>query len=124
MSENEHELAGRIVRRLQHGLDDIDPRTLARLGSARAAALGRMQQTAPASVLAWAGAPSPVWLLRHFSPRYLLPIIGMVLTVSAMVYWQQAQRIEDPVDIDARLLSSDLPIDALLDKGLDTWLQR
>jgi hypothetical protein len=123
MSDNELQLAGRIVRRLQQGLDDIDPGTLARLRSARTTAVQRMQ-TEPASVLAWAGVPSPVWLLRHFSPRYLVPIVGMVLTVSAMVYWQQQQRIEDPVDIDARLLSSDLPIDALLDKGLDTWLQR
>jgi hypothetical protein len=123
MSEHEHELASRIVRRLQHGLDEIDPRTLERLRSARAAAVERMQLE-PVSLLAWAGAASPASLLRHFSPRYLAPVLGVVLTVSAMVYWQQDQRIEDPVDIDARLLSSDLPIDALLDQGLDTWLQR
>jgi hypothetical protein len=123
MSMSEHELAGRIVQRLQSGLDGIDPRTLARLRSARAAAVERAQPE-PASVLAWASAVSPVLLLRRLSPRHLLPIVGMVLTVSAMVYWQQQQRIEDPVEIDAKLLASDVPIGALLDKGLDTWLQR
>lgn len=123
MSMSEHELAGRIVQRLQSGLDEIDPRTLARLRSARATAVERIQPE-PASVLAWAGAVRPVLLLRRLNPRYLLPIVGMVLTVSAMVYWQQQQRIEDPVEIDAKLLASDLPIGALLDKGLDTWLQR
>ncbi len=123
MSEHEHELASRIVRRLQLGLDDIDPGTLQRLRCARVAAVERMQAQ-PVSFLSWAGGASSASWLRHFSPRYLAPILGMVLTVSAMVYWQQDQRIEDPVDIDARLLSSDLPIDALLDKGLDTWLQR
>jgi hypothetical protein len=123
---NEHDLARRIVQRLDHGLDDIDPRTLAKLRAARAAAVERMQLQ-PVSVLAWAGAAGPESLLRHFrhfNPRYLLPIVGMVLAVSGMVYWQEQQRIEDPVEIDAKLLSSDLPIDALLDKGLDTWLQR
>ena len=123
MSEHEHELASRIVRRLERGLDDIDPRTLQRLRSARTAAVERMQAE-PVPALSWASDAGLASLLRHFSPRYLAPILGMVLTVSAMVYWQQAQRIEDPVDIDARLLSSDLPIDALLDTGLDTWLQR
>ena len=123
MSTSEHELASRIVQRLERGLDEIDPRTLARLHSARAAAVERMQAE-PASLLAGAGAAGALWLSRHFSPRYLLPIVGMVLTVSAMVYWQQQQRFEDPVQIDAKLLASDLPIDALLDKGLDTWLTR
>ncbi len=123
MSMSEHELAGRIVQRLERGLDDLDPRSLARLHSARAAALDHFQ-IETASPLAWTGAGSAVALLRRLSPQYLLPIVGMVLTVSAMVYWQQQQRIEDPVEIDAKLLASDLPIDALLDKGLDTWLQR
>ena len=123
MNRAEHDLARRVVQRLDHGLDDIDPRTLAKLRAARAAAVERMQ-VEPVSLLAWAGTAGSAPLLRHFNPRYLLPIVGMVLTVSAMVYWQQQQRIEDPVEIDAKLLSSDLPIDALLDKGLDTWLQR
>ena len=126
MNTAEHELARRIVQGLDHGLNDIDPRTLAKLRAARGAAVERMQLH-PASVLAWASAAGSQSLLshfRHFNPRYLLPIVGMVLTVSGMVYWQEQQRIEDPVEIDAKLLSSDLPIDALLDKGLDTWLQR
>ena len=123
MSMSENDLAQRIVRYLDRGLDDIDAGTLARLRSSRTAALEHLQPE-PVSLLAWAGALSPVSLARYANPRYLLPIVGMVLTVSAMVYWQQQQRIEDPVEIDAKLLSSDLPIDALLDKGLDTWLER
>ena len=123
MSMSEHELAGRIVQRLQSGLDGIEPRTLARLRSARATAVERIQPE-PASVLAWAGAVRPVLLWRRLNPRYLLPIVGMVLTVSAMVYWQQRSRIDDPVDIDAKLLASEVPIGALLDKGLDAWLTR
>jgi len=123
MSTSEDELAGRIVRRLDRGLDDIDPHTLALLRSARTEALERMRSE-PVSLLAWADALSPVALWRYANPRKLLPIVCMVLTVSAMVFWQQQARIEDPVEIDAKLLASELPIDALLDKGLDTWLER
>ena len=125
MSIREDDLASRIVRRLDRGLDDIDPRMLGRLRAARTAALERMQTEAE-SLLAWAGGLSPIALWRYANPRYLLPIVGMVLTVWAMVFWQQQQqqRIEDPVEIDAKLLASELPIDALLDKGLDTWLER
>lgn len=119
----EDALARRLVQRLDRGLDEIDAGTLARLRAARAAALERMQPE-PVTWLAWAGASGPPWGLRHFSLRCLTPIVAMLLTISVMVYWQQQQRIEDPVEIDAKLLSSDLPIDALLDKGLDTWLQR
>jgi hypothetical protein len=123
MSVGEDDLAGRIIRRLDRSLDDIDPPLLAGLRSARTAALERMQPEAE-SLLAWAGAFSGVALWRYANPRYFVPIVGMVLTVSAMAWWQQQQRIEDPVEIDAKLLASELPIDALLDKGLDTWLER
>lgn len=123
MSTGEDELGARIVRRLDRGLDGIDPGTLARLRSARTEALERMQPE-PASTLAWVNALSPLTLWRYGGPRKLLPIVCMILTVSAMVVWQQQQRIEDPVEIDAKLLASELPIDALLDKGLDTWLER
>jgi len=122
MSDSERELAARIVRRLDHGLNDIDPRVMARLRMARTAALERMQP-APVAWLAWAGAGTAS-VRRHLSPRYLAPIVGMLLALSGMLYWQQQNKIEDPVEIDAKLLASDLPIDALLDKGLDAWLQR
>ena len=122
MSTSEHELARRIVQRLDAGLGEIGPDVVARLGLARARALERLQP-APAAELSFPGARGIASLLGQLNPRHLAPIVGMVLTVSAMVYWQQQHRIEDPVEIDAKLLASELPIDALLDKGLDTWLQ-
>jgi hypothetical protein len=122
MSTSESDLARRIAKQLERGLHEIDPATLVRLKAARLAALERARPE-PVSVLAWAGGYAGA-RPRLRSSRYLLPILGVVLTVSAMVYWQQQGRIEDPVEIDAKLLSSELPIDALIDKGLDRWLQR
>jgi hypothetical protein len=123
MSSNDEELAGRIVRHLDRGLVDMDQRTLARLRSARAIALEH-GDVHPAWRLAWAGWSHPGPGLRYFTPRYILPVAALVLAVSGMMYFQQMQYSEDPVDIDAKLLASDLPIDAYLDQGLDAWLKR
>jgi hypothetical protein len=122
MSISESDRARRIAQHLDHALEQIEPATLERLQSARLAAVGRMRPQ-PASQLAWARAGNGRTMQRYLSPRYLLPIVAMVLTIPVMVYWQQQGRTENPVEIDAKLLSSEVPIDALLDKGLDQWLQ-
>ena len=123
MSNREEELAGRIVRGLDQGLHQIDPRTLAQLRTAREAALERLVQQ-PEWSEAWAGAPGARTLPRSLNSRYVFSVLALVAVVSGLVYWQQAQHVEDPFEIDAKLLSGDLPIDAYLDKGLDTWLTR
>lgn len=125
MSTDEEDLAGRITRRLDQGLTEVEPRTLARLRAARETALERLAAQPAWSLSAANGAapslggnpPSPFTLPR-------LASIGLLIAaICGMVYWQHLQH-EDPVDIDAKLLSGDLPIDAYLDKGLDAWLTR
>ncbi len=123
MSNGEREQASRIVRCLDRGLAEMDHRTLAALRSARETALERMEP-APAWRPAWAGIGRVASGLRYLTPRFVMPVAALLLAVSGMVYWQQLQHFEDPVDIDAQLLSGDLPIDAYLDKGLDAWLKR
>ena len=125
MSSSDEELAGRIVRHLDQGLAGMDHRTLARLRSARSTALERIDlQPQPNWRLAGAGWNHSGPASRYFSPRYVVPVAAFVLAVSGMTYFQQMQHIEDPADIDAKLLASDLPIDAYLDQGLDAWLKR
>ena len=53
--------------------------------------------------------------------------IGILLIASAgfgFQQWQAYQLIRDTEEIDAALLSSDLPIDAYLDRGFQNWLKR
>jgi len=128
MSTDEEDLAGRLARRLDQGLTGIDHRTLARLRSARETALERLEAE-PAWALAPAGGGAAAAGGRSLNPtspftlRRLASIGALIAAVCGMVYWQHLQH-EDPVDIDAKLLSGDLPIDAYLDKGLDAWLTR
>ena len=123
MNIREEELAGRIVRGLDKGLEHIDHATLARLRSGRENALERFEQ-APAWAWTLASAGTGRGSLKSFHPRHLVSVLALLVAISGMVYWQQLQHGDDPVDIDAKLLSGDLPIDAYLDKGLDTWLTR
>ena len=123
MSIGEEDLASRIVRRLDRGLGDIDQRTLAKLRSARETALERFEPQ-PAWAFAWSGSGGSRINTRTSNFRHLLSVVALLVAISGMVYWQRLQNVEDPVDIDAKLLSGELPIDAYLDKGLDSWLTR
>jgi hypothetical protein len=126
MTTRDDDVARRCARHLDRGLPGLDPHTLARLRSARESALERLElQTEPTWAIAGSvGGTAP---LRDegnpFTLRRLVSIAALLAAIGGMVYWQQLQH-EDPLDIDAKLLSGDLPIDAYLDKGLDAWLNR
>ena len=123
MNDREFELARGIAQQLDRGLDTIEPLALARLRSAREIAVASLERR-PALALAPATGPGARSGAAHyFNPRYVLPAIALLLAIMGTVYWQ-AQQNDDVMDIDAKLLSGDLPIDAYLDKGLDTWLKR
>jgi hypothetical protein len=40
------------------------------------------------------------------------------------LHWQQTQRLAEIEEIDAELLTDDLPIDAYLDRGFEAWLKK
>src|SRR5262245_2335788 len=123
MNDRETALAREITAQLDRGLDTIDPAALARLRAAREIAVTVLERR-PAVALAPAAASSArSGVLHYFNPRYVLPLAALVLAIMGTVYWQ-SQQSDDTTEIDAKLLSGDLPIDAYLDKGLDPWLKR
>ena len=48
----------------------------------------------------------------------------LILGLVAINTWQQSQMVQELVEIDSGVLTSDLPIDAYLDRGFDAWLKR
>ena len=53
--------------------------------------------------------------------------IGIALIVAAgfgYQQWQAYQQLNDIEETDAAILSSELPIDAYLDRGFQNWLKR
>jgi hypothetical protein len=48
----------------------------------------------------------------------------VVIGAFAIYTWQQTLRVAETEEIDSRLLTDELPIDAYLDKGFETWLKK
>jgi hypothetical protein len=58
------------------------------------------------------------------SLRLLAPLVALAIGLSFIYTWQQNQRIAEVEEIDAQLLTDDLPIDAYLDRGFQNWLKK
>jgi len=121
---NEQQIAYRIKQLLNRGLD-LDAGKLARLKAAREAALVRQRIESRVPVWAWAdnvigksGGPSALL------PRLLLPMAVLILGLIAINQWRDTQVAAEIEEIDAAVLTGDLPLDAYLDKGFDAWLKR
>jgi hypothetical protein len=123
---NEQELAGKIVRHLNAGLGTIKQGTSYQLQSARQAALDHYREAPqPLFGLAWAGdAAFRVSHSRYFNARNLLALGLLVLSLIGVTYWQLVIQANDIAEIDASLLTDDLPINAYLDSNFEAWLKR
>jgi hypothetical protein len=121
---NEQQIAYRIRQYLNRGLD-LDAGTLARLKASRELALARQRVESRIPVVACAGdiiakSGGPSALI----PRMLLPTVVLILGLIAVNHWQDSQLAAEIEEIDAAVLTGDLPLDAYLDKGFDAWLKR
>lgn len=130
MITNEPQFGNRVRRVLTEGAR-VDARVAERLRAARERALER-RRVAPAPALAPAldGPAASAGVLGRFggvggfSLRLVLPTLVLVAGLFAIWSWQEDQRAHDVEEIDAMLLTDDLPIDAYLDKGFETWLRK
>jgi len=121
---NEQQIAYRIKQLLNRGLD-LDAGKLARLKKSREQALAGQRVESRVPVLAWAGnaigrSGGPSALV----PRLLLPTAVLILGLIAINQWRDSQVAAEIEEIDAAVLTGDLPLDAYLDKGFDAWLRR
>jgi len=120
---NEHQFAHK-VRQILDQATRVDAATAERLRAARERALASRRQER-ASVLAWAdNVLGDIGGLGGLSLRLLLSAAFVALSVAAIYGWQQNQRLAEIEEIDAELLTDDLPIDAYLDRGFEAWLKK
>ena len=94
-----------------------------RLKQARELALAR-QRPEPAPVIAWAGNVVGDVGWGGLALRVLIPLAVLVASGAALYTWQQNQRAAELEEIDSLLLTDDLPIDAYLDRGFQSWLKK
>lgn len=97
-----------------------------RLRAAREQALAHQRSAQPGLAMAFSdrvtailgGGPG-------FASQMVWAGVFLIIGLLGVTYWHNTtQRVADIEEIDAALLTSDLPIDAYLDKGFDAWLKR
>ena len=103
---------------------DLEPAALKRLKAAREQALARQRVTEPVFVLAWVDAVVGRLSGNPASAGIALAGAALILALVGIQYWQQQPSVEEIEEIDAAILTGDLPINAYLDKSFDTWLKR
>jgi len=122
----------KIVAALDAGAAGMRAGTAYRLQQARAAALARLAEPERAKAMrftpALAGAGgqigAPAGGRSVFSRRSFW--IGLVMLVAIAIGYQQWaawQQLAELADVDTAILTSDLPIDAYLDRGFQNWLK-
>lgn len=118
---NELHFANRIRQLLNQGAK-LDGQVAERLRSARERALDHRKVESAGAVLA--GNVTGGLGFRGLSLRVLVPAIALGVAFAATYTWEQKQRAAEVEELDALLLTSDLPIDAYLDRGFEAWLKK
>jgi hypothetical protein len=129
MSTDDRNFANKITTYLDEGAAGVKSGIAYRLQLARQEALARLDdpRRLAARGLAHAHAGSGT-AGGERSPwtggRLWLGIALIVAAGFGIQQWQAYQQLRDIEETDAAILSSDLPIDAYLDRGFQNWLKR
>jgi len=133
MTANDDNFSRKITGYLDQGTADLKAGTVYRLQNARAAAIARLaeprvahaSESRLAHAFAGTGAAGASGGRRlGTTARLWLGIAIIVAAGFGYQQWQIYQQVNEIVELDAQILSSDLPIDAYLDQGFRNWLTR
>jgi len=105
----------------------LKPGVVARLEAARELATSKQRVAEPhtaqllvKSAQGFGPRGTPVFLW----PRLVLPVVFIIAAFLVIQSWRQVKLAEEIEEIDAAVLTGDLPIDAYTDTGFDAWLKR
>jgi hypothetical protein len=130
MTDDHEKFAKKITTYLDSGAAEIKSGTAYRLQQARAAALASLAPGAPrrapetALARAFAGTGGSDGGSFWKSGRLWFGILFIAAVSLAFQQWRVVQQTREIEELDAQILTSDLPIDAYLDRGFQTWLTR
>ena len=138
LDQKEAEFALKVCRALDESITTLPAASLDQLAAARRTAIARKKPeevavAAPvfAPALAGAGGSSggfetmPAPKRGRFSRLALAwPLLALVIGLAGIAYLEDKQRTAELADIDAAMLSDNLPLDAYLDHGFNAYLTR
>jgi hypothetical protein len=130
MTIKDEDFAKKITTYLDRGTANLKAGTAYRLQLARQKAMARLAdpQRAPERGLvgahAYAGSGTAGGGRSFWASGRLWVGIALIVVASfGFQQWLAYQQLNDIEDTDAAILSSDLPIDAYLDRGFQNWLK-
>lgn len=125
MNTEDINFAYKVRHALNAKLDDLPVSTAERLASARKLAIARKKAHAPArlarrqlvgdfgGLLSWS-------LLGRAGVA--IPLLALVAGLAGVYQYEQERRIEEIAELDAAVLSDELPLTAYLDHGFNAYL--
>lgn len=125
MTTHDEDFAKKITTYLDAAQRELKSGTVYRLQQARAAALARLAEPRRVGELAVTGGGGTIAGPRPFYAqlRFWAGVLLIALAGFGWQQWQAFQTVKEAEEIDAELLTSDLPIDAYLDRGFQVWLK-
>ncbi len=125
MNADDLNFAYKVRHALNEHLDDLPPATAERLAAARKTAIARKKAHAPAR-LAQGRMASNTGSLFSFSflgrMGVIVPLLALVVGLAGIYEYEEQQRIAELAELDAAVLSDELPLTAYLDQGFNAYL--
>jgi hypothetical protein len=131
MNTNDLNFAYKVRHALNENLDSLPASATDRLASARKIAMSRKKQDTPLRVLVTQQQPVVAGGAgKHFGNPFAwlgrigiaLPLLALVAGLVGIYQFEEQKHISDTADIDAAVLSDELPVSAYLDHGFNTFL--
>ena|SRR5512134_992516 len=120
---NEPQFGNRIRQLLNQGAP-LDASIQAKLRAARETALARQKPELAQGVTWMGGLLARMGGVRGLSLRLIVPLLALAIGLAAVYSWEQRQRAAEVEELDALVLTGELPIDAYLDRGFEAWLKK
>jgi len=133
MNAKDLTLAYKVRHALDQSADNLPENTAKRLSSARKIALSRKKQESEQVAFAPRMANTETGHARHISHfdnltvwagrmGVLIPLVFMIVGLMGLYRYEQREHIIETANIDAEVLTDDLPLSAYLDHGFNAFL--
>lgn len=127
MNSDDLNFAYKVRHALNEHLDQLPASTTDRLASARKAAMSRKKPHAPVRLaqgqLATGG--GGVFSFSFLGRMGVIaPLLALVVGLAGIYEYEEQQRIAELAELDAAVLSDELPLTAYLDDGFNAYLEQ
>ena len=126
MNTDDLNFAYKVRHALNERLDHLPAASVDRLAAARQAALARKKPDAPSRMaqgkLAGAAGLFSFSFLGRMSVA--IPLLALVVGLAGIHQYEEQKRIAEIAELDAAVLSDELPLTAYLDQGFNAYLEQ